>query len=101
MSGKWPRMSMLSNLRMMVTCHWAGRRIQSYLDVDPDAPLSAAEVTRLEAHLATCEKCSTITDEHRVLRSALGRWAAASPPDPAAVQRLRVLVDTFGEPGQS
>ncbi len=91
-----PKMSGLSMIGAMVTCRWTARRIQQYLDADPSARLSAAEVARLEAHLSECERCTTLAHEFRVMRGALGRWAAASPPDPAAVQRLRTLVDTLG-----
>jgi len=85
-----PGVSMISTL---VTCHWTGRRIQRYLDADPSAPLDAAEIARLEAHLDECERCASATREFRVLRGALGRWA--TPVDDEAVQRLRGLVDTL------
>ncbi len=91
-----PKMSGLSMISAMLTCRWTARRIQQYLDADPSARLSAAEVARLEAHLSECERCARLTHEFQVLRGAFGRWAAANPPDPDAVQRLRTLVDTLG-----
>ncbi|MGB3827820.1 MAG: zf-HC2 domain-containing protein [Ornithinimicrobium sp.] len=93
MSARLPGLSMI---RAMVTCRWTARRIQRYLDADPSALLSGVEVARLEAHLSECERCSKLTQEHRMMRGAFGRWAAATPPDPDAVRRLRVLVDTLG-----
>ena len=39
---------MITSLRRMVTCHWSARRIGRYLDHDPSAPLTPAEVKRLE-----------------------------------------------------
>ncbi len=86
----------LSLMRAMVTCRWTGRRIQQYLDVDAAAPLTPAEVARLEAHLEECDRCTQLTREFRVMRGAFGRWAASDPPDPEAVHRLRILVDTLG-----
>ncbi|MGB3762874.1 MAG: zf-HC2 domain-containing protein [Ornithinimicrobium sp.] len=91
-----PTMSGLSTIGTLLSCRWSAHRLQRYLDADPSGQLTAAEVDRLEAHLARCARCSTLAEEYRVLRGAFGRWATASPPDPAAVQRLRTLVDTLG-----
>ncbi len=79
-------MSMLST---MWTCHWAGRRIQRYLDADPAAPLTAAEVHRLQTHLAICEKCNASIEDFRGLRRALATWAQRRTPDPGLVTRVR------------
>jgi len=77
----------------MVTCHWSARRIGRYLDNDPTAPLTPAEVKRLEDHLAVCEKCSGVTSEHRALSSALSRWSQQRLPDQAALTRLHATLD--------
>ncbi len=90
MTFSFPGVSKISTL---VTCHWTGRRIQRYLDADPAAPLDAAEIARLEAHVDECERCATASREFRMLRGALGRWA--TPADEDAVQRLRGVVDTL------
>lgn len=79
-------MSMLST---MWTCHWAGRRIQRYLDADPAEPLTDEEVTRLETHLATCEKCTATAEDYRGLRRALATWTQRRTPDPTLVARVR------------
>ena len=79
-------MSMLST---MWTCHWAGRRIQRYLDADPAAPLTPEEVHRLETHLATCEKCASAAEDYRGLRHALAAWSQRRAPDPILVTRVR------------
>lgn len=81
---------MKSSIRMMLTCRWSARRIQRYLDADPSAPLTAADVTRLEAHLAVCDRCTAAVDEVRGIKSALGRLAEIDAPDPAQVARLRL-----------
>jgi anti-sigma factor RsiW len=77
----------------MWTCHWARRRIQRYLDADPAALLTSEEVRRLEAHLATCERCTALTEEYRGVRRALARWSARRAPDPAALMRLRLAAE--------
>jgi len=77
----------------MVTCHWSARRIGRYLDNDPAAPLTPAEVQRLEDHLAVCEKCSGVTREHRALHQALSRWSQQRLPDEAALARLHATLD--------
>lgn len=79
-------MSMLST---MWTCHWAGRRIQRYLDADPAAPLTAQEVRRLETHLATCAKCAAAAKDYRGIRRALAAWSQRRTPDPVLVSRVR------------
>lgn len=79
-------MSMLST---MWTCHWAGRRIQRYLDTDPAAPLTAQEVHRLETHLATCAKCTATAEDYRGIRRALATWSERRTPDPVVVSRVR------------
>lgn len=80
---------MTGTLKLMLTCHWSARRIQRFLDADPSAPLSPGEVTRLEAHLATCEKCNGVVIEHRALHRALSLWSGRAKVDPASVGRLQ------------
>ena len=84
---------MISWLARLVTCHWSARRVQRYLDADPSAPLEPAEVRRLEAHLAACEKCTRVAEDYRHLDTALSRWAARRMPDPRSVARLHAVVD--------
>lgn len=79
-------MSMLST---MWTCHWAGRRIQRYLDADPAAPLTTQEAHRLAAHLATCAKCTAMAEDYRGIRRALATWSQHRTPDPVLVSRVR------------
>ncbi len=80
-------------VRQMLTCHWSGRRIQRYLDADPAAPLTPGEITRLEEHLATCERCSEVLRQHRILHRALSLWPGRRPVDPATVDRMRTVLD--------
>lgn len=84
---------MITSLRRMITCHWSARRIGRYLDNDPAAPLTPTEVRRLEGHLAICERCRGVTEEHRVLRRALSRWSQQRLPDEAALARLHATLD--------
>lgn len=84
-------------MRQMLTCHWAGKRVQRYLDADPAAPLTPGEITRLEEHLATCERCGEIVRQHRLLHRALSLWSGHRPVDPAATDRLRAVLDDITE----
>lgn len=84
---------MKQSLRQMITCHWSARHIQRYLDADPAAPLTPSEVARLEAHLAECEKCTQVTEEHRMLHRALALWPGAVRPDERSVERVRSFLD--------
>ncbi len=84
---------MITSLRRMLSCHWSARRLDRYLDHDPTAPLTPAEIQRLEDHLAVCEKCRGVTAEHRALRRALSRWSLQRLPDEAALARLHATLD--------
>jgi anti-sigma factor RsiW len=80
---------MKQSLRQMITCHWSARRIQRYLDADPAAPLTPGEIARLEAHLAECERCTQVMEEHRMLHRALSLWPGARTADEQSVEKLR------------
>ncbi|RVW02478.1 anti-sigma factor family protein [Rhodococcus spongiicola] len=84
---------MIQSVRTMLTCHWAARRIQRYLDSDPAALLDQNEIRRLEAHLAECEKCSAAAAEYRQINTALSRWAARRMPQKDSVAHMRRVVD--------
>jgi anti-sigma factor RsiW len=86
---------MTGTLRQMVTCHWSARRIQRYLDADPAARLTPGEISRLEGHLTTCEKCTQLVAEHRALHRALSLWSSGTAVDPRSVDRLRAFVSTI------
>ena len=88
---------MTGTLRQMLICHWSARRIQRYLDADPAAPLTPGEIARLEGHLATCEKCTRVLSEHRVLHRALSRRSGASEVDPQSVARVRAFLSTISD----
>ncbi|MGB0101929.1 MAG: zf-HC2 domain-containing protein, partial [Nocardioides sp.] len=77
-------------------CHWSARRIQRYLDSDPAAPLTPGEITRLEAHVATCERCEELMHQHRLLHRAFSLWSGR-PVDPASVDRMRTVLDDLTE----
>lgn len=76
----------------MWTCHWARRSVHRYLDADPSLPLTAHEVRRLEAHLATCARCATTAEDYRRLRRALTEWSQRRAPDPAMAERMHATV---------
>ena len=81
----------------MLSCHFTARRLQRYLDADPAAPLTEAEIGRLEAHLAECERCAGAFADFRALRGALRGVAQRIGPQPDAVDRMRRLVDDLVE----
>lgn len=81
----------------MLSCHFTAKRLQRYLDADPAAPLEPAEIRRLEAHLAECDRCSSAAADFRSMRWAMLRLSRLVGPDPAAVQRLHRAVDQLLE----
>ncbi len=89
----------MNALREMLTCHWAARRIQRYLDADPSAPLTPDSVARLEAHLTTCEKCSGLLAENRALQRSFSHWSGGAV-DQGAVDRLHAFLDDLEDSGR-
>ena len=86
---------MTGTLRQMLTCHWSARRIQRYLDAA--ARLTPGEISRLEEHLATCEKCTQVAAEHRALHRALSLWSGGTTVDPRSVDRVRDFLSTMND----
>ncbi len=84
---------MTSSLLQMITCRWSARRIQRYLDADPSAALTPGEVSRIEAHLSMCERCTQTAAEHRALHAALTRLWGAEATDADSTSRLRSFLD--------
>lgn len=83
---------MMVNPSRMWTCHWARRHVHRYLDADPSLPLTAREIRRLEAHLATCARCATTAEDYRRLRRALADWSHGRAPDPAIMEQIHAWV---------
>lgn len=81
--------------RTMLGCRWTARRLQQYLDADPSALLDASEVSRLEAHLAACERCTAVLSEYRGLQKVFARWASQTQPDPDTLARLNALAHSL------
>ncbi len=61
----------ISEVISMPECHWVKSHLTQYLDRDPSAPLTDAELRRLEAHIAICDKCATISEDYRETSKAL------------------------------
>ncbi len=74
-----------------LACLWTARRIQAALDDDPDGRLSLRDLQRLLTHVAHCRRCCSMTTDYQRLAASLGRIAARTAPDPAAVHRLQHL----------
>lgn len=88
---------MTGTLHQMLACHWSARRIQHYLDADPSARLTPGEISRLEEHLATCEKCAQVATEHRALHRALSLWPGGAGVAPESVDRVRDFLSTIND----
>lgn len=63
----------ISEVMSMPECHWVRAHLIRYLDRDPSAPLSAEELTRLESHIAICDKCASISEDYRETSKALSQ----------------------------
>ncbi|MDE0775541.1 MAG: zf-HC2 domain-containing protein [Nocardioides sp.] len=83
----------------LTTCWWASRRLDRYLDGDPSAVLSSADVRRVERHAATCRRCAGDLAERRRLREALRDLDARRITDPASLERLDAMAAQLRSPG--
>lgn len=79
----------MSIVPRMITCRWAARRLQRYLDRDPSGSLPDADLRRLEAHLAACERCQGLADEYRSVSGMLARLSLTCEPDAAMIERVQ------------
>ena len=72
----------------LTTCWWAARRLDRYIDADPSAQLSTAEVQRLQRHAATCRRCAAELAERQRVHASLRRFGTRDLTEPAALERL-------------
>jgi len=63
----------ISEVMSMPECHWVKSHLTQYLDRDPSAPMSEAELIRLEAHIAICERCAAVSENYRETSKALSQ----------------------------
>jgi anti-sigma factor RsiW len=82
----------MSVLRML-ECRRTRRRLQRFLDRDPSALLTPAEVAEVEEHLRGCERCTGLVKEYRALHRSLDHLGSALEPDDEAVARVRLALD--------
>ncbi len=83
----------------MLTCWWATRRLDRYIDADPSATLPPFEAARLSRHVATCRRCATSLAERRALKAELRNFDARRGVDPAAQARIDETVDRLRSGG--
>lgn len=72
----------------VLECWWSARRLDRYLDEDPDTAMNPRETERLERHLAVCARCASSAADRERVRAALHRLGERRRPDPAALDRL-------------
>lgn len=75
-----------SEVLSMRECRWVRSHLSEYLDRDPSAPLSAEEMTRLQGHIAICERCASLSDDYRETSIALRQYRQSS--DAESIKRL-------------
>ena len=60
--------------------------LSEFLDRDPAAPLSAQDMTRLQRHIAICERCASLSEDYREISVALSQYRQI--PDMESIKRL-------------
>jgi anti-sigma factor RsiW len=83
----------MMNLVFAMRCKWTARRLQQYIDMDPAAELSEGEITRVRAHLAECEKCSTSVTDYTKINKTLRWMGESNVPDEMTLNRLKSKLD--------
>jgi anti-sigma factor RsiW len=86
-------MMSMSVVPRMISCRWAALRLQRYLDRDPSGLLPDTDVQRLEAHLATCEKCQGLASQYRSLSGMLARLWLTCEPDAGTIERVQARLE--------
>ncbi|CAN5125191.1 hypothetical protein BH09ACT12_BH09ACT12_23350 [soil metagenome] len=81
-------------------CWWAVRRLDQYLDADPSAPLTDAEMERLEQHATTCRNCAARLGTRRRTRDALRSYDSRRPTDADALERLGAVAGHLRSTGR-
>ncbi len=76
----------ISEVMSMPECRWVRAHLTQYLDRDPSAPLSNEELTRLETHIAICEKCASISEDYKEMSKALSQYR--KNVDQESIERL-------------
>jgi len=82
----------MMNPLFAMRCKLTTRRLQRYLDMDPDALLSEKELAQVRSHLVECERCTKSVDDYRRMNSALRRFGDAQQPDDLSVARLKAVL---------
>lgn len=79
----------MMNLAVAVRCKINSHRLSRYIDRDPSAPLTEAEILKVQSHLAECEKCSAAVRDLTNMKSIM-RWLGSSQlPDESSIERLK------------
>jgi hypothetical protein len=76
----------ISEVMSMPECRWVRSHLSQYLDRDPSAPLSDEELTRLQTHIAICDKCAAISEDYRETSHALSQYR--KHVDQESIERL-------------
>lgn len=76
----------ISEVLSMQECRWVRSHLSQYLDRDPSMPLSDDELTRLQTHIAICDKCAAISEDYRETSKALSQYR--NHVDKESIERL-------------
>jgi len=83
----------MMNLMQAIRCQHTARRLSKYVDMDPSARLSEAEIVRVRKHLAECEKCTAAVGDLTTMKSSL-RWLGLSHlPEEESLSHLKATLD--------
>ena len=86
------------NLVFALRCKWTAHRLQQDIDMDPATKLSEGEITRVRAHLAECEKCSTSVADYKKISKTLHWIGESNAPDESSINRLKLKLDQIAPP---
>ena len=84
---------MSMSIPRMLECRRTRRRLHRFLDRDPSAPLTNAEVAEVEEHLRGCERCTGLAEEYRALNRSLEHVGTSLAPDNRSVQRVLLALN--------
>lgn len=85
----------MMNLMQSIRCKITARQLSRYVDMDPSAMLSEAEIKRARRHLAECEKCTATVQDLKIMKIKLLRMGSSYSIDGSRLTKLKGTLDNL------
>jgi anti-sigma factor RsiW len=86
---------MMMNPLFAIKCKINSTKLSRFVDRDPAELLNDAQIRRVKAHLAKCDKCTAVVVEMKRMKSTLRLVGNSILPEKDVIERLHKLFDGF------